>query len=70
MLIPTEKFKVVAVSSNTNSFGLYQCVMVSKSGKGYKACASYLSIPKQGDILLIKLTRPRLIDLNCRLIKF
>lgn len=50
-MILTDKFKVVAVSDNTNSFGLHQCVMVAKSGIGYKACANYLNIPQKGDIL-------------------
>ena len=47
-------FKVVAVSSNTNSFGLFQCVMIAKDGLAYKACANSLNIPKQGDIVSIK----------------
>ena len=46
-------FKVVAVSSNTNSFGLFQCVLVAKNGLAYKACANSLNIPKQGDTISI-----------------
>jgi len=43
----TEIFKVIAVSSNTNSFGLKQCVMVSVKGIAFKACANDLNMPKK-----------------------
>lgn len=46
-------FKVVAVSSNTNSFGLHQAIMISREGVAYKACAGYLNVPKRGDELFI-----------------
>lgn len=49
----TLDFKVVAVSSNTNSFGLFQCVLVAQNGLAYKACANSLNIPKQGDTISI-----------------
>lgn len=49
----TVDFKVVAVSSNTNSFGLFQCVLLAKNGLAYKACANSLNIPKQGDTVSI-----------------
>lgn len=47
-------FKVVAVSSNTNSFGLFQCVLIAQNGLAYKACANSLNIPKQGDTVSIQ----------------
>lgn len=43
----SENFKVVAVSSNSNSFGLRQIVLVAKSGVAFKACASYMNLPKK-----------------------
>jgi hypothetical protein len=43
----TEQFKVVAISNNTNSFGLKQMVLVAKSGTAYKACASYFNLPEK-----------------------
>lgn len=49
----TVDFKVVAVSSNTNSFGLFQCVLIAKNGLAYKACANSLNIPKEGDTVNI-----------------
>lgn len=49
----TLDFKVVTVSSNTNSFGLKQCIMVAKNGTAYKACANSLNIPKAGDVVSI-----------------
>ena len=45
--IGTETFKVLAVSKNTNSFGLKNCIMVSKRGICYSGCANYLNVPKQ-----------------------
>lgn len=47
----TEKFKVVAVTENTNGFGLKQCVLIAKSGTAFKACANTLNMPKKGDVL-------------------
>lgn len=48
----TKNFKVVAVSDNTNSFGLHQMVVVAKDGTAYKTCASYLNVKKKGEILV------------------
>jgi hypothetical protein len=52
--ILTKPFKVVAVSSNTNSFGLNQMVLVAKDGNCFKAC-KYNGIEplKQGDIVIV-----------------
>jgi hypothetical protein len=49
----TVDFKVVAVSENTNSFGLSQCVLVANNGLAYKVCANSINIPKEGDIVKI-----------------
>ena len=45
------EFKVVAVSENTNSFGLKQMVMVGRKGEAFKACFNSLNVKKQGDII-------------------
>lgn len=42
----TIPFKIVAVSSNTNSFGLNQIVLVSRTGEGWAVCKS-LYIPEE-----------------------
>lgn len=52
----TEIFIAVAISENTNSFGLHQAVLIAKDGTTFKACASYLSIPKRGDKVKVPLT--------------
>jgi len=44
-------FKVVAVSTNTNSFGLRQMIMVSKDGHTYTACFNYLNVKDRGDTI-------------------
>ena len=49
-------FKTVAVSDNTNSFGLKQGVFVSKGGVVFKACANYLNMPKQGEDIFVPYT--------------
>lgn len=58
-----QSYRVVAVSSNANSFGLKQCVMVARDGSAYTACANSLNLPKQGEDIFIpfvseKSTRP------------
>jgi len=47
------EFKVIAITSNTNSFGLRQCVLVAKNGLAYKACANSINMPKQGSVITI-----------------
>lgn len=44
-------FKVAAVSSNTNSFGLKQMVVVAEDGTAYKTCANYLNVKEKGDTI-------------------
>lgn len=44
-------FKVVAVSSNTNSFGLRQMVVVAQDGEAYTTCANYLNVKEKGDTI-------------------
>ncbi len=46
-------FKVVAVSSNTNSFGLHGVIMIAQDGEAWKAAHGQLQLPKQGDTLRI-----------------
>lgn len=52
----TEKFRVVAVSDNTNSFGLKQVVLVAKSGTAFKACKYGPDCPKKGEDVVIPVT--------------
>lgn len=47
----TIEFKVTAVASNTNSFGLYQMVLVSRDGEAFTACKS--DPPPRGAIVSI-----------------
>lgn len=44
MDIPMTNFKVVAVSDNSNSFGLKQMILVNSEGVVYTACANYLNV--------------------------
>lgn len=45
------EFKVVAISSNTNSFGLRQMVLLSRSGLAYKACFNSLNVKNVNEII-------------------
>ena len=49
-----KEFKVVAVSTNTNSFGLYQMIVMARDGQTYKTCANQYNVSKQGDIIRMK----------------
>ena len=45
------EFKVVAVSENTNSFGLRQMYMIGRKGEAYKGCFNYLNVKKEGEVI-------------------
>ena len=45
------EFKVVAVSENTNSFGLRQMYMIGRQGEAYKGCFNYLNVKKEGEVI-------------------
>lgn len=44
-------FKVVSVSSNTNSFGLYGMILMDRNGITYEVAANSLRVKKRGDVL-------------------
>lgn len=52
----TKEFKVVALSDNTNSFGLCNVVMVAKDGEAWQAGANHISVPKKDDIIKLVFT--------------
>jgi hypothetical protein len=43
------EFRVVAVSTNTNSFGLRQMILLSKDGHTFNACFNYLNVKQKGE---------------------
>ena len=47
----SKPFKVAAKSSNTNSFGLYQLILVSKDGEAYKTHASMYNAKNVGEVM-------------------
>jgi hypothetical protein len=51
------QFKVITVSSNTNSFGLHGVIMADKSGLAFEVGMNYLSKPNTGDMLNVTLTK-------------
>jgi hypothetical protein len=46
-----KKFKVVAVSENTNSFGLKQMVMVAKDGSSFRGCFNSLNVRNKDELI-------------------
>ena len=50
------KFRVIAVSENTNSFGLHQFIAVAKSGEAYKLHTGTIYKPKKGQDITIRQT--------------
>jgi hypothetical protein len=44
-----KEFIVVAKSLNTNSFGLYQMVVVAEDGTAYKVHASMYNVKEEGE---------------------
>jgi len=47
----TKEFKVVAKSKNTNSFGLYQMILVAKDGEAFKSHASQYNVKDKDEIV-------------------
>ena len=58
LIVMYKEFKVVTVSSNTNSFGLRGFICVAKDGHAFQAAAGSINVPKKDTILRI----PFLLD--------
>jgi len=54
-----KEFKVAAVSTNRNSFGLRGVVLVAEDGQAYEVGANDLHLPQQGEVLEVP-TKPGL----------
>lgn len=48
------KFRVIAVSTNTNSFGLHRFIAVAKSGEAYALHTGTIYKPNKGDDIVIE----------------
>lgn len=55
-----KEFKVVAVSENTNSFGLRGFIAVARDGDAFQAAANSLNVPQKDMVLRM----PFLIDVD------
>jgi hypothetical protein len=49
-------FKVAMVSDNHNSFGLYQMIVMDKSGECYKTHVSMFNVKKVGETIQLLVT--------------
>jgi RecG-like helicase len=47
------QLKVVAVSTNHNSFGLRNMIFIGDNGEGWQAAANDLNVRSKGDVLRI-----------------
>jgi hypothetical protein len=54
MDIITVDFKVAVMSVNTNSFGLFRIIVISKDGHALEVLKSQYNKPQVGDILRVK----------------
>jgi len=52
--MPIKEFKVAAVSSNTNSFGLYGMLLLAKDREVWQVGANNLHVKKVGDIVEVR----------------
>jgi len=50
----SKKFKVVTVSENTNSFGLYGMVLMAKDGEAWQVGANSINVKKKGDVITLE----------------
>ena len=57
-----DKFKVVSISTNANSFGLKGVMIVSKSGLAFEVAVGSIYVQKQGDVWNVLLTDKRNIS--------
>lgn len=48
------EFKVVIISQNTNSFGLYGCIIMDRNGQAWKVAANSLNLPAKNSIIHIR----------------
>lgn len=48
------EFKVAAISSNTNAFGLYGCILVARDGTVYEVASNNLNLPEKGKTVRVK----------------
>jgi hypothetical protein len=49
-------FKVVSISQNTNSFGLYGVIIADKTGLSFEIGVSYINLPVKGNIVTGQVT--------------
>ena len=49
----SKAFKVVAVSSNMNAFGLTGMVLVARDGEAWQVGANHINVKKQGSVLRV-----------------
>lgn len=52
----TKQFKVAMKSENTNSFGLYQMILIAKDGEAFKSHASMYNHRPEGSIVNLQVT--------------
>lgn len=50
----SKAFKVAAVSSNMNSFGLTGMILVARDGEAWQVGANSINVKRQGSVLKVK----------------
>lgn len=49
----SKQFKVIAVSENTNSFGLHQMILVAQDGETWKVASNAIRVKEKGDVIIL-----------------
>ena len=62
----TKTFKVAAVSSNTNSFGLKSMILVAKDGEAWQVAANSINVKKKGDTITVDASKPFDLEFSAR----
>lgn len=52
-MMTVKEFKVVTVSKNTNSFGLYGVIVMARDGEAWELGKSYFNLPKKSATVLV-----------------
>jgi hypothetical protein len=62
--IESKQFKVAALSSNLNSFGLRNHVLIAEDGEAWQAAASHTNVRAKGEIVRAVLDRNDVPDFS------
>jgi hypothetical protein len=54
-----KKFKVIAISEDTNSLGLKQALIIAQDGMAYRVCANSVNMPEEDSYIHIPFVKDK-----------